>query len=546
MSCRDGGGVRSSTAVANERRVLCVFPHYTPAFGTFNHAYRLMKGVRAFMPPQGLLLFAAYLPQKWQVRFIDENIRRAREADYEWADIVAVSGMHVQAEQIHWIAAGAHAAGKVVVLGGPSVSASPEMYLEFDYLHIGEIGDATDRLIAHLDETLTPPMTQIRFESRERLPLEQFPVPAYDLIPLKNYLMLTVQFSSGCPYLCEFCDIPNLYGRQPRFKTPAQIAAELDVMLRQRGHPPVVYFVDDNFIGNRKAAKDMLPHLIAWQKERGYPLQFVCEATLNIAKQTEILRLMREACFLNVFVGIETPEADALKAMRKEQNAAVPMLESIKTLNGYGLEVVSGIILGLDTDSDDTEGRLRDFIELSQIPMLTINLLQALPKTPLWDRLARAGRIDDDPRRESNVRFLRPYEEVVSMWRRAIAHAYDPERLFARFAHQIDATYANRRIVPVRGKLTWANLSNAAVMAWRVVLHIGILSDYRKPFWRAARHALRRGQIDALLGIAFVAHHLIQFTREALRGEQNASYYSTKVRTSYRRERKSAALREPA
>jgi radical SAM superfamily enzyme YgiQ (UPF0313 family) len=546
MRRRGGGDVRSSIAVANERRVLCVFPHYTPAFGTFNHAYRLMKGVRAFMPPQGLLLFAAYLPEKWQVRFIDENIRRARQADYEWADIVAVSGMHVQAEQIHWIAAGAHAAGKVAVLGGPSVSASPEMYLEFDYLHIGEIGDATDRLIAHLDETIAPPMMQMQFESRERLPLEQFPVPAYDLIPLKNYLMLTVQFSSGCPYLCEFCDIPNLYGRQPRFKTPAQIAAELDAMLRQRGHPPVVYFVDDNFIGNRKAAKDMLPHLIAWQKERGYPLQFVCEATLNIAKQTEILRLMREACFLNVFVGIETPEADALKAMRKEQNAAVPMLESIKTLNGYGLEVVSGIILGLDTDTDDTEGRLEDFIELSQIPMLTINLLQALPKTPLWDRLARAGRIDDDPRRESNVRFLRPYEEVVSMWRRAIAHAYDPERLFARFAHQIDATYANRLIVPVWGKLTWANLSNAAVMAWRVVLHIGILSDYRKPFWRAARHALRRGQIDALLGITFVAHHLIQFTREALRGEQNASYYSTRVRTSERRERKSATLREPA
>ena len=538
--------MRSSIAVANERRVLCVFPHYTPAFGTFNHAYRLMKGVRAFMPPQGLLLFAAYLPEKWQVRFIDENIRRARQADYEWADIVAVSGMHVQAEQIHWIAAGAHAAGKVAVLGGPSVSASPEMYLEFDYLHIGEIGDATDRLIAHLDETIAPPMMQMQFESRERLPLEQFPVPAYDLIPLKNYLMLTVQFSSGCPYLCEFCDIPNLYGRQPRFKTPAQIAAELDAMLRQRGHPPVVYFVDDNFIGNRKAAKDMLPHLIAWQKERGYPLQFVCEATLNIAKQTEILRLMREACFLNVFVGIETPEADALKAMRKEQNAAVPMLESIKTLNGYGLEVVSGIILGLDTDSDDTEGRLEEFIELSQIPMLTINLLQALPKTPLWDRLARAGRIDDDPRRESNVRFLRPYEEVVSMWRRAIAHAYDPERLFARFAHQVDATYANRLMVPVRGKLTWAILSNAAVMAWRVVLHIGILSDYRKPFWRAARHALRRGQIDALLGITFVAHHLIQFTREALRGEQNASYYSTRVRTSERRVGESATLREPA
>jgi radical SAM superfamily enzyme YgiQ (UPF0313 family) len=157
----------------------------------------------------------------------------------------------------------------------------------------------------------------------------------------------------------------------------------------------VVYFVDDNFIGNRKAAKDMLPHLVAWQKQRGYPLQFACEATLNIAKQREILELMREASFLGLFVGIETPEAGALKAMRKEQNVAVPMLESIRTLNAYGLEVTSGIILGLDTDSDDTESRLKDFIEISQIPMLTINLLQALQKTPLWDRLERAGRNAD-------------------------------------------------------------------------------------------------------------------------------------------------------
>jgi hopanoid C-2 methylase len=523
--------VRSSVPVKNQRRILCVFPHYTPAFGTFNHAYRLMKGVRAFMPPQGLLLIAAYMPQQWQVRFIDENIRKASDADFAWADAVLVSGMHVQAPQIHDIAERAHAAGKVVMLGGPSVSASPEMYPEIDYLHIGELGDATNQLIARLDETVARPIAQLRLETRDRVPLHDFPIPAYDLIPLKNYLMLTLQFSSGCPYLCEFCDIPNLYGRQPRLKTPAQIAAELDAMRKQKGHPPVVYFVDDNFIGNRKAAKDMLPHLLAWQKQHGYPMQFACEATLNIAKQPEILRLMRECSFLGIFVGIETPEADALKAMRKNQNVAVPMMESIKTLNDYGLEVTSGIILGLDTDSDDTEARIKDFIDLSQIPMLTINLLQALPKTPLWDRLKLAGRLADDPALESNVCFLRPYDEVVTMWRRCIAYANDPERLFARFHHQVDATYIHRMIPPARGKLNWANLSSALVLAFRVLLHIGILSNYRKPFWRAARHSLRRGQIDAVLGMGFIAHHLIQFTREALRGEQNASYYSTKLRT---------------
>jgi len=546
MGQRDGGVVRSSVPVRNQRRVLCIFPHYAPAFGTFNHAYRLMKGVRAFMPPQGLLLIAAYMPETWSVRFIDENMSRAAASDLQWADIVAVSGMHVQAPQIHDIAARAHAAGKPVMLGGPSVSASPEMYPEIDYLHIGEIGDATDRLIARIDESTGRPDEQMRFQCRERLALQDFPIPAYDLVPLKNYLMLTLQFSSGCPYLCEFCDIPNLYGRQPRLKTPAQIAAELDAMRRQKGHPPVVYFVDDNFIGNRRATKEMLRELLVWQKARGYPLQFVCEATLNIAKQPEILALMRESAFISVFVGIETPEADALKAMRKDQNVSVPMLQSIRTLNSYGLEVVSGIILGLDTDSDDTESRLKSFVDLSQIPMLTINLLQALPKTPLWDRLARAGRIEEDPARESNVRFLRPYEEVLSMWRRAIAHANDPERLFSRFAYQVDATYAHRMITPARAKLTWANLSGALVMAWRLLLHVGIRSDYRRPFWRAARHALSRGQIDAVLGMGFVAHHLIQFTREALRGEQNASYYSAKTRGGGSQPKPAFAVREPA
>jgi hopanoid C-2 methylase len=521
--------MRCPVNVVNQRRVLCVFPAYTPSFGTFAHAYRLMRGVRAFMPPQGLLLIAAYLPQSWPVRFVDENIGPARDADFAWADVVMVSGMHVQRPQIHDIARRAKAAGKATVLGGASVSGAPEHYPQFDYLHIGEIGDGTDRLIARLDRSVARPSAQQRFESEQRLPLHDFPVPAYHLIKLERYLLGSLQFSSGCPYRCEFCDIPALYGRQPRLKTPEQITAELDAMVAQRGHPPVVYFVDDNFIGNRKAARQMLPHLIAWQHAHNYPLQFACEATLNIAKQTEILSLMRQAQFLTVFVGIETPEIDALKAMRKDQNAALPMFEAIETLNRYGLEVTAGIILGLDTDTAETESRLKAFIERSNVPILTMNLLQALPRTPLWDRLRREGRlIADDKGVESNVRFLRPHDEVVDTWRRCIAHAYEPARLFARYAHQIEATYANRMVPPARGKLTINNLRAGLVLAFNVALHVGLLADYRRPFWRAAWRALRRGQIDAALGMGFTAHHLIQFTREALRGKQNASFYSTR------------------
>ena len=526
--------MRFPLATRNARRILCIFPAYTPSFGTFSHAYRLFGRVRAFMPPQGLLLIAAYMPEQWSVRFIDENIQPASAADLAWADAVFVSGMHIQAPQIHDIARRAKAAGKVTALGGPSASGAPEMYPEFDYLHIGEIGDGTDRLISLLDDDCTPPPAQVRFDTTERLPLSDFPIPAYHLIRLDRYMLGSLQFSSGCPYRCEFCDIPALYGRQPRLKTPQQLTAELDAMLAQGRYPSFIYFVDDNFIGNRKATREMLPHLIAWQKKRGHPLRFGCEATLNIAKQPEILALMRRAEFQTVFVGIETPEIDALKHMRKEQNATLPILDGIATLNSYGLEVTSGIILGLDTDSADTEERLKAFIDASNVPILTINLLQALPKTPLWDRLRRDGRlVADDSGLESNVRFLRPYDEVVGMWRRCIEHAYAPERLFKRLTHQVETTYANRLLDgPVRGKLTRNNISLALALAFNIAWRIGVFADYRRWFWKAALRALRRGQIDAAFSIGVVGHHMITFAREAVRGEQNASFYSAQTRRS--------------
>ncbi len=521
--------MRCTVPVTRERRILCVFPAYTPSFGTFSGAYSLMN-VDAFMPPQGLLVIAAYMPELWQVRFIDENLRAATDADFTWADAVFVSGMHVQEPQIADIHARAKRHGKVTALGGSSASAAQEKYGYFDYLHIGELGDATDQLVRILDEDVTPPVRQVVLETKDRVALSDFPLPAYDQVPLKQYLLGSVQFSSGCPYRCEFCDIPALYGRQPRLKSAEQLLAELDAFISQPTHPAVIYFVDDNFIGNRKATKEMLPHLIAWQKKHAYPLQFACEATLNIAKQTDILELMREAGFFTVFVGIETPELDALKSIAKDHNNAVPMMGAIKTLNDYGLEVTSGIILGLDTETDASERLLNEFVDRSQVPVLTINLLQALPKTPLWDRLTRENRLVNDPNLESNVRFLRPHDEVVGSWRRAIAHAYAPENIFARFRYQMDHTYVNRMKTPARGKLTRSNLRRAFIMGKNIVWQIGVKSDYRGEFWRSAWHALKKGQIEAIFNMGFVCHHLIRFTREALRGEHNASFYAAKAK----------------
>ena len=518
----------------NPRRVLCVSPRYAPSFGTFEYAYELMKDVKAFMPPQGLLVIAAALPANWDVRFIDENMTPATAADFAWAEMVFVSGMHVQQPRMHDICARAHKAGRVAVLGGPSVSACPDYYPDFDYLHVGELGDATEALFARLSEDCARPAKQVMLTTKERRPLTECPPPAYELAEIDRYFLGSIQFSSGCPYQCEFCDIPGLYGRVPRLKSPEQILRELDKLL-EHGVNNAVYFVDDNFIANRRAVKALLPHLIDWQKRNGYALSFACEATLNIARTPDLLAMMREAGFETVFCGIETPDPEALKAMSKSHNMMVPILEGVRTLNSYGMEVVSGIILGLDTDTLESGRGILDFIKISRIPMLTINLLQALPQTPLWDRLKRSGRLIHDDERESNVDFLLPYDEVVEMWRETMAEAYDPAALFARYEHQIEATYANRFPRPAsKQRTSWRNIRLGMGLLAKILWKVGVRSDYRHAFWAFAWPKLKRGQIEPVIQAGLISRHLIRFAREASSGAMNASYYSAKQRDPIR------------
>jgi len=423
----------------------------------------------------------------------------------------------------------AHAFDLAVAIGGPSVSACPDYYPSFDYLHVGELGDATDELIERLARDPSRPEQQVVLKTNDRLDMTKFPIPAYELAEIKRYFLGSIQYSSGCPYQCEFCDIPGLYGRNPRLKTPEQITAELD-KLRECGIMGSVYFVDDNFIGNRKAALDLLPHLIEWQKKTGYVLRFSCEATLNIAKRPEILSQMREAMFETIFCGIETPDPVALKAMKKDHNMMVPIMEAIQTLNNFGMEVVSGIILGLDTDKPETGQHLLEFIDVSQIPLLTINLLQALPKTPLWDRLAKEGRLIEDEGRDSNVDFRLPYDDVVTSWRACMGSAYEPAKLLERYEYQIRETYSKRLNPRTPQQATWANIKLGLTMLRNIFWKVGVLGDYKWLFWKFALRRLARGQIEYLISSMLVAHHLIMFARDASRGKQNASNYSIRLR----------------
>jgi radical SAM superfamily enzyme YgiQ (UPF0313 family) len=230
-----------------------------------------------------------------------------------------------------------------------------------------------------------------------------------------------------------------------------------------------------------------------------------------------------------VFCGIETPEIDALHAMAKDHNATIPILDAVETLNSYGMEVVSGIILGLDTDTSETPARISEFVQRSNIPMFTINLLQALPRTPLWDRLEASGRLIHDPGRESNVDFRLPYDEVVAMWQQCIAETYRPEELYRRFAWNMEHTYPNRIRPPASAqRASWSNLRKAGRILMNLIIHAGLLADYRASFWRMSNSLLRQGKIEYMIHVGLVAHHLITFARQVALGDQNASFYSAK------------------
>jgi radical SAM superfamily enzyme YgiQ (UPF0313 family) len=513
--------VHFSSAV--KRRVLCVFPRYSPSFGTFQHAFPLIPGVKAFMPPQGLLLVAALLPKGWEVQFVDENIREVGEAEWAWADAVFLSGMHIQRPHIEDLNRRAHEHGKITILGGPSVSSAPEYYPGVDILHCGEVGDGTAALFRRLEQDTVRPPHQEVFHTARKLAMTEMPSPAYHLIDLGQYLLGSVQYSSGCPFTCEFCDIPALYGRNPRIKTPEQIIGELDQLAD--GGAVSVYFVDDNFIGNPKATEELMPHLVAWQKRRRYQIRLSCEATLNLSRYDQILRQMREAFFTNVFFGIETPEPAALKAMKKSQNLRSPIDEAVEIFNRHGIEVASGIIMGLDTDTDDTAQAILDFVGRTGIPILTVNILYALPKTALYTRLEKAGRLVPDEGRDSNIEFLRPYDRLVEDWRGVIRTIYDPAELYRRYEAQAERTYRHRFVPPLADQITWRNLKRFIGVSWRMFWIVGF-SDYRRYFWAMFWRQLRLGNIETIIQVGMVAHHLILYARDCTRDRMQASNYS--------------------
>ena len=427
-------------------KVLLISPRFAGRTFLSLEAVCEIYGGRAMTAPLGLITVAAMLPPSWDCRLVNRNTEELTDADIDWADLVMIGGMMPQRSDILDLIDVVHARGKPVVVGGPDVTSSPEAYEAADFRVLGE----AEGIIGVFLQAWEAGERSGRFEAEKfTADVTTTPVPRFDLLKRQQYTFYGVQFSRGCPFTCEFCDIIELYGRVPRFKTTAQMLAELDTLYRM-GYRGTLDFVDDNFIGNKKAVKAFLPHLIEWQKAHGYPFSLNTEASINLADDDVLLELMREANFCSIFVGIESPEADTLVSMQKKQNTRRVLADNIHKLYGAGILVVAGFILGFDTEREGVADSMIDCIEATSIPVCQLGLLFALPGTQLTRRLVRERRlfsVSYQQRRVAevgvgdqcvsglNFETKRPRRDILVDYRRVLDRIYSPDAFFGRLGN---------------------------------------------------------------------------------------------------------------
>ncbi len=420
---------------------LLVHPRFEgESFWNYRDACEII-GAKYPSAPLGLITVAAMLPDAWEVRLVDRNVNVLDDADLEWADLVMIGSMLPQAFDALRLLRLCRDRGVPVVVGGPDPTSRPEIYALADFAVLGEAEGAID---AFLEDWRGGAVSGVYTAPKFTIDVTKTPAPRYELLDFKNYIYIGVQFSRGCPFMCEFCDIIELYGRKPRAKETGQLLAELDRLynLGYRGH---VDFVDDNLIGNKKAVKLFLPHLIAWQKERGYPFEFSTEASLNLADDSELLRLLSEARFFVVFIGIESPDDDVLNATRKKQNSKRDIAENVRTIYGYGIVVIGGFIVGFDAEKANVAQATANLIEAATIPVAMVGLLYALPNTQLSRRLTVEGRLHqlqftpddglppgDQCTAGLNFETSRPRGEILADYRDIVRVAYTPKAFFGR------------------------------------------------------------------------------------------------------------------
>jgi radical SAM superfamily enzyme YgiQ (UPF0313 family) len=484
-------------------KILLVYPEFPDTFWSFKHALKFIRK-RAGAPPLGLLTVAAMLPEDWEVQLVDTNVTPLRDKDLAWADYVFLSAMVVQRESARQVIDRCHSVGVPVVAGGPLFTGDPDAFEDVDHLILNEA-----------EITLPPFLADLRqgrarrvYDTCEFPDIQQTPAPRWELLQLRRYATMAIQFSRGCPYDCEFCNITALFGRRPRIKTAQQIISELDALyaLGWRGG---VFFVDDNFIGNRKALKqEVLPALIEWRQDK-VGLPFNTEVSINLADDEELMDLMVKAGFNTVFVGIETPDEDSLAECNKFQNRGRDLVESVKKIHRAGMQVQGGFIVGFDSDTPSIFQRQIDFIQKSGIVTAMVGLLQAPYGTRLYQRMEAEGRLLEGPSGDNvdgstNIIPKMSIDTLREGYKRILSQIYSPRMYYDRVK-----TFLQDYEAPKIG----VYLDIDYVLAFfRSIYQLGITGAERLHYWRIFFWTLfRRPKLFPLaITLAIYGYHFRQ------------------------------------
>ncbi len=481
-------------------KILLVYPQNPDTFWSFKHVLRFVSK-RSTFPPLGLLTIAAMLPPEWDLKLVDLNVERLKESDLRWADYVMVSAMIVHKHSVDEIIARCTALKKPIIAGGPLFTTGHDNFPAVQHFVLGEAEDIMPQLVADMRAGTV----RATYQAPNRPNVTLVPVPRWDLIDFSHYVTMAVQFSRGCPFDCEFCDIIIMNGRVPRTKTPPQLIAELET-LRLQGWKDMVFIVDDNFIGDKKRTKELLREIIAWRDRVQPGMGFFTEASVNLADDAELCELMVKAGFTKVFVGIETPVAESLQECHKLQNKGRDLVASIQTLQRAGMEVMGGFIVGFDNDQHDIFKRQFEFIQRSGVVTAMVGLLQALPQTKLYQRLSREGRLEA-PASGNNTEAVLNFKTKLNReflqtgYRDLMRKLYEPKVYYQRIRTFLE----NHRPRGPRLRLSPSDVQAFLKSFWM----LGIRERGRHNYWRFFWSVLLRRprQLRQAIELAVIGYH---------------------------------------
>ncbi len=496
--------------------VLMVYPEFPDTFWSFREALKFLPGKRATLPPLGLLTIGSMIPESWNTQLIDMNVDKLSDKDIEWSDLVFISAMSIQRDSSLKVISRCSKANKTIVAGGSLFTIEPDDFAQVDHLVLDEAEITLPEFLADFDQGTTKHI----YRAKKFPCLYNTPIPSWHLLNMKRYTSMAIQFSRGCPFNCDFCNITSMFGKKVRTKTSEQIINELEA-LHNAGWRSKVFFVDDNFIGNKPYLKEkLLPSLKKWQKNRGLP--FYTEASINLAQDRNLMEMMYEAGFDTVFIGIETPDKTALTQAHKKQNIGINLEEAVHTIQRFGMQVQAGFIVGFDSDDEHIFKRQIDFIQKSHIVTAMVGLLQAPPGTQLYKRLKCAGRIlpnftGNNVDAQTNIIPIMDIDVLRDGYRKILEQIYSPKVYYKR----IQEFLRNYRPPKINTRFELINIWAFMRANWR----LGIIGRERWQYWKLlfwvlwqrSRKRMSMRMFSLAVTLAIYGNHFRKLTNSFIR-----------------------------